>query len=153
MLTCFDTLCSLLAKILIWKRGKGCVCIVHCSSHPKLAQFSTSYQRIQAAGRWLCCSWPSLLCWHVFVQDDFDVVDAVAQVIADVGAHVVPVQTQHWCTSSVHQGAELLTEAAARNREENLKLNFKQLAQYLRDICSYLYSVIWYTTTMSVATH
>ena len=65
----------------------------------------------------ICCKWSSLLSGQDCVQVDLDVVNDVAQVGANVGAHVPFVHTQGWCTGLVHQGTCLLTNATAKKKE------------------------------------
>lgn len=77
----------------------------------------------------VCSSWSSLLSGQEFVQVDLDVVDGVAQEVADVGAQVGSIHTQHCCTGLVHQGTGLLAQTTAQIREDIL---FKDISMVKR---------------------
>lgn len=114
-----------LAKMLIWKEAKDCICIVHCSSQPKLVFISYDLSSIKGCWQVPCSGCSSLLSGQVFVQVHLDVVNGFAQVVTRVGAHVVSVHTQHCWTGLVHQGRCLLAQATAQIREDRL---FKEIS-------------------------
>lgn len=68
--------------------------------------------------------WSSLLSGHVFIQIHLDTIDGIAQVVADVGTHVVTIQTQGCGTGLVCQRSCLLTQTTAQNRKYRL---FKEI--------------------------
>lgn len=81
--------------------------MVHRSSQPNLVYFLSSITLQRSA----------LLGGQEHVQVDLDAVDAVAQLLADVGTHVVLVCPQSGRTGLVHQGGGLLAQAAAQSRK------------------------------------
>lgn len=82
----------------------------------------------------VCVSWSSLLSGQELVQVDLDGVDGAAQVVADMGTHVVSVQTQHWCAGLVDQGTCLLAQATVQIRQDGL---FKDISMTKKK-CGYL---------------